>query len=351
MSKTTTLRFRLSLKRPDFSSLYNFIPGHKSSSSQSSVSSTSSIKLDTTSSPQCITTFPVRVHKDESEISQGALDARGNFKDLLPDAETRPHSAGPYGNFFAICWPESRMERVKLGTEIIETLWLYDDVIEDIPHSGAMEAHAQVRDSLVGVPEKGKSSSKRHMASLFKDFGQRVAKMDEKGAPRVIDSLKSYLDNYDSQKNPLVTIEEYTEFRRLNVGFGIMEGFMQWTLDIHLDQTEVEASRDYYLSSGRVMGLTNDLYSWTVERTESADRQWNAVPIIMRQHNMTERDATIYLRGLIVYHEQETRRLGLEVLKRTGDSPKMVKYVEAMGLMLGGNCFWSATCPRYNPDP
>ena len=48
---------------------------------------------------------------------------------------------------------------------------------------------------------------------------------------------------------------------------------MQWTLDIHLDQTEVEASRDYYLSSGRVMGLTNDLYSWTVERTESADRE------------------------------------------------------------------------------
>lgn len=96
------------------------------------------------------------------------------------------------------------------------------DVIEDIPHSGAMEAHAQVRDSLVGMPEKGKSSSKRHMASLFKDFGQRVAKMDKEGAPRVIDSLKSYLDNYDSQKNPLATIEEYTEFRRLNVGFGFV---------------------------------------------------------------------------------------------------------------------------------
>ncbi|KAI0842735.1 terpenoid synthase [Hypoxylon sp. FL0890] len=349
MSKTSTLRFRLSLKKPSFNGLPNFIPRHKASSSQSSTSSTSSIKLETSSEPQCITTFQVYVHKDDPQISEGAIDARNNFQHLLPDVDYRPHSAGPYGNFFSICWPDSKMERVKLGTEIIETLWLYDDVIEDVPHSGALEAHARVRDSLVGKPAK--VNSKSHIASLFKDFGERITRMDKEGAPRVIGSLKSYLDNYDSQKTPFDTIEEYTEFRRVNVGFGIMESFMQWTLDIHLDGTEVELSRDYYLSSGRVMGLTNDLYSWNVERTESADRQWNAVPIIMKQHNMTEGDATVFLRGLIVYHEQQTRRLGLELLKRTGDSPNMVKYVNAMGLMLGGNCFWSSTCPRYNPGP
>ncbi|KAI1098217.1 terpenoid synthase [Jackrogersella minutella] len=350
MSKTnTSLRFKLSIKKPSFNGLSYFIPGYKSLFSQSSAASKSSIKLDTSSSPQSITTFPVSVHKDEPQINQGAIDARSKFQHLLPETECRPHSAGPYGNFFAICWPDSIMERVRLATEIIETLWLYDDVIEDVPHNGALEAHARVRDSIVGAPEK--KSSKRHIASLFKDFGERVSKMDEEGSPRVISSLKSYLDNYDSQKTPFTTIEEYTEFRRLNVGFGIMEGFMQWTLDIHLDESEMELSRDYYLSSGRVMGLTNDLYSWTVERTESADRQWNAVPIVMKQYNMTEMDATIFLRGLIVYHEQQTRKLGLEVLKRTGGSPKMVKYVDAMGLMLGGNCFWSATCPRYNPDP
>ncbi|KAI0104059.1 terpenoid synthase [Hypoxylon sp. NC0597] len=347
MSKSSTLRFKLSLKRPNFNVLPNFIPRHKPSLSQSSTSSTSSTKLETSSEPQCITTFPVCVHKDDSQISQGAVDARNNFQHLLPDANYRPHSAGPYGNFFSICWPDGKMERVKLGTEIIETLWLYDDVIEDVPHSGALEVHARVRDSLVGTPAK--ANSKSQIASLFKDFGERITRMDKDGAPRVIGSLKSYLDNYDSQKTPFDTIEEYTEFRRVNVGFGIMESFMQWTLDIHLNETEVELSRDYYLSAGRVMGLTNDLYSWNVERTEPGDRQWNAVPIIMKQYKLSEEDATVFLRGLIVYHEQQTRKLALEVLKRTGDSPKMVKYVNAMGLMLGGNCFWSSTCPRYNP--
>ncbi|OTA55423.1 terpenoid synthase [Hypoxylon sp. EC38] len=354
MSKTSTLSFRFSLKKPSFNGfpnfsglLPNFIPRHKPSLSQSSTSSTTSIKLETSSEPQCITTFPVRLHKDDSEISQGAVDARNNFQHLLPDAEYRPHSAGPCGNFFSLSWPDGKTERVRLGTEIIETLWLYDDVIEDVPHSGALEVHARVRDSLVGTPAE--ASSKSQIASLFKDFGERISRMDKDGASRVIGSLRTYLDNYDSQKTPFDTIEEYTEFRRVNVGFGIMESFMQWTLDIHLNETEVELSRDYYVSAGRVMGLTNDLYSWNVERTEPGDRQWNAVPIIMRQYKLSEEDATVFLRGLIVYHEQQTRKLALEVLKRTGDSPKMVKYVNAMGLMLGGNCFWSSTCPRYNP--
>jgi hypothetical protein len=100
------------------------------------------------------------------------------------------------------------------------------------------------------------------------------------------------------------------------------------------------------------MGLTNDLYSWNVERTEavdSADRKWNAVPVIMQQYELNEEDATVFLRGLIVHHEQVTRQLGQEVIRRFGGSHTMTKYVEGVGLMLGGNCFWSATCPRYNP--
>ncbi|KAI1390398.1 terpenoid synthase [Hypoxylon trugodes] len=348
MSKTSTLRFTLSFKKPNFNNLPNFIPRHKSSLSQSSVSSTSSTKLDTSLAPQSITAFPVRVHKDEDQVSQSALDARNNFQGLLPDADYRSHSSGPYGNFFALTWPDGITERVKLGTEIIETLWLYDDVIEDVPHNGALEVHAGVRDSLAGKPDK--PSSKIQVSTLFNRFGERLIKMDRKGAPRVIDSLKSYLDNYDSRKTPFATIGEYTEYRRVNVGFGIMESFMQWTLGISLNEAEIELSRDFYLSSGRVLGLTNDYFSWNVERKEPADRQWNAVPLIMKQYNLNEKDATVFLRGLVVYHEQQVRKLGVELLKRSKNSPKMVKYVNAMGLLLGGNCFWSSNCERYNPE-
>lgn len=86
----------------------------------------SSIKVKTASHPQSITTFPVRVHKEDGQINQGALNARKNFKDVAKKTDFRSHSAGPHGNFFAMCWPNGKTERVKLATEIIESLWLYD---------------------------------------------------------------------------------------------------------------------------------------------------------------------------------------------------------------------------------
>jgi hypothetical protein len=91
-----------------------------------SKSGISSKPIRVSSSPSCVTIFPVALHSDEFEVSQGALAARNNWLSLMPSNDIRPHSAGPYGNFFALCWPYGDTERVKLATEIIETLWLYD---------------------------------------------------------------------------------------------------------------------------------------------------------------------------------------------------------------------------------
>ncbi|KAI0974822.1 terpenoid synthase [Xylaria arbuscula] len=309
----------------------------------------SSIKVKTASHPQSITSFPVRVHKEDDQINKGALNARKNFKHVAKKTDFRSHSAGPHGNFFATCWPNGKTERVKLATEIIESLWLYDDVMEDVDHAGAVKVHASVRDSLIGSE---KASKKTVIASLFKDFGARLNQMDKHGAPRVLASLKAYLDNYDSQKTPFNTIQKYTEYRILNVGYGIMDSFMQWTMGLQLNEAETDEAHNFYMSAGRVMGLTNDLYSWNVERTEAidaADRKWNAVPVIMQQYDLSEEDAAVFLRGLIVHHEQVTRELGQVLLRRFAYSSTMTTYVESVGLMLGGNCFWSATCPRYNP--
>ncbi|KAF1959362.1 terpenoid synthase, partial [Byssothecium circinans] len=221
------------------------------------------------------------------------------------------------------------------------------DLAEDIPHSKAVEVHAKLRDSLETSKAPEKPSRKMLIMRLFHDFAERLVRMDNEGADRVIESLKSYLQNYDSKKGTFTTIDEYTEFRIVNVGFWIMESFMQWTLYICLTPQEQDICHDFCLSAGRAMGLTNDLYSWNVERNGPADRQWNAVSVIKKQYDLTEEDAVVYLKGLIVQHEQKTRQLGAEVMKLCGGSRKMAKYVDAMGLMLGGNCFWSSNCPRY----
>ncbi|CAI6072571.1 unnamed protein product [Clonostachys chloroleuca] len=306
--------------------------------------------ISVSSSPSCVTTFPVARHRAEAQIEEGALAARKAWLDLMPGQDLRTHSAGPDGNFFALCWPYGKTERVKLATEIIETLWLYDDLIEDVPHTEALQTHASLRDSFGSAKDAEKPSRKTVIAGLFKQFGDRMSKLDPKGTPRVIDALKSYLANYDSQKGgELPNIAEYTEYRILNVGFWIMESFMLWTMGITLDKAEQEMCHEFALSAGRAMGLTNDLYSWNVERHDRGERQWNAVPVIMESCRLCENDAIVFVKGLVIHHEQETRRLGLELQKRSGNSHKIQKYIKATGFMLGGNCFWSSSCPRYNP--
>ena len=125
-----------------------------------------------------------------------------------------------------------------------------------------------------------------------------------------------------------------------------MEAFLQWNMNIHLTPDETELCKDLYAASATVMALTNDYFSWDMEKRESTDRVRNAVPIAVKQYGLNETGAKAIVKGLAIDAETETWRLGTD-LKKSG-SEKIVRYVEAMELMLGGNCFWSATCPRYN---
>ncbi|KAJ3578462.1 hypothetical protein NPX13_g2103 [Xylaria arbuscula] len=226
---------------------------------------------------------------------------------------------------------------LRLFLDLLHKIFIYDPS-RRITARQAL-AHPWFREA--AIPDDGTEALKIRLECA------RNSEMDSKGAPAIIDALKSYLGIYGKQGALPPTLREYTEFRILNVG--VMETFMQWTMGIWLDETQATTSRDFYLSAGRVMALTNDLYSWQVERNEYADRSWNAVPIMMKQHKMEEDDAVAALKGLIVYHEQQTRRLGLEAWENSGRSHEMTKYIEAMELMLGGNCFWNSTCPRYAP--
>ncbi|KAJ3516584.1 hypothetical protein NM208_g14825 [Fusarium decemcellulare] len=278
-------------------------------------------------SPASITTFPVALHPDESQVSQGAETARDAWLRLLPNSDPRPHSSGPFGNFFALCWPHGETSRVNLAAEIVETLWLYDDIIDDAPPSEAMQTHGQLRDSLKLDSTVAKSNLKTVVTGFFKEFGMRMSEVDAKGVPNVVNSLKDFLASHDNKKSgELPSIENFIESRVLDVGFWIMESYMLWTMGMQFSASEIEMCHEFRLSAGRVMALTNDLYSWNVERQNTVDPPWNVLPIIIDQYKLTERDAIIFTRGLIIQHEEETRRLGAEVLEYSDNSQKMQNY-------------------------
>jgi hypothetical protein len=100
------------------------------------------------------------------------------------------------------------------------------------------------------------------------------------------------------------------------------------------------------LSGGDHLALANDYFSLNMEAKDVTDRVRNAIPVLMKQFSLGEREAKVLLKGMIVENEQEMRRVALE-LERGGISEDVKKYLDGMAVMLGGNSFWSATCPRY----
>ncbi|KAF5372501.1 hypothetical protein D9758_005235 [Tetrapyrgos nigripes] len=305
--------------------------------------------IDTTLAPQYFQRFPVHIHKDEPVVKEGSSAAVKMFERLVPEKDTRSHAVGPYGDAYAICYPEGDTEKTKLAGEIIEALWMYDDIIEALPHDEAALEHATVKQMLAGNKDGKAPGRKTLMTSIFRDARDRMMVLDPKGSPWMIGVLRQYLTEYDGNDNTYNDIEEYATFRTLNVGFRIMSGFMQWTTDIYLNEEETQITKDFYMASGRVMALTNDYWSWEMEKRESIDRSAgirNAIPVLMKQFSLNEKDAKIFAKGLTVDAEEYMWKLGLD-LKKTG-SETIKKYVDAMILLMGGSGFWSATCPRYN---
>ncbi|EEB94611.1 hypothetical protein MPER_06545, partial [Moniliophthora perniciosa FA553] len=110
-----------------------------------------STPIDISLVPECFGSFLVRVLKDEPQIAAGSDAALKMFERLVPEKDSRSHAVGPYGDAYAICYPEGDTEKTKLSAEIIEALWMYDDIIEALPHEEAALEHATVKQMLASA--------------------------------------------------------------------------------------------------------------------------------------------------------------------------------------------------------
>jgi hypothetical protein len=68
----------------------------------------------------------------------------------------------------------------------------------------------------------------------------------------------------------------------------------------------------------------------------------------MRQHSLLQEQARLLLKGLIVEEEEKAKWLRLALESHDRLSSDLKRYIEALELYAGGNCYWSVMCPRYN---
>jgi hypothetical protein len=113
-----------------------------------------------------------------------------------------------------------------------------------------------------------------------------------------------------------------------------------------LSDKDYASIEQYDIAMGNVLGLTNDYFSWNVEKDQETDRMRNGVMVLMKEHNITADAAKTMLLGIIFEFESRAAKLKEERLKRPA-SKKILQYFEAIELYVGGSCYWHSTAHRY----
>ncbi|KNG81121.1 hypothetical protein ANOM_011429 [Aspergillus nomiae NRRL 13137] len=250
---------------------------------------------------------------------------------------------------FAICHCTAFPDRLVVLSSIIELAWINDDVTEELEHKEACIKHDILIDAM--DPEKlmnAPAGTFNSREALFGLHVQRASAMDPDAAATLVEVLSDYLRTFDSSDEDFVSMEKYNPYRVANSGYWISSYFIRWGMGLVLTDAEYELVRDFDFSMGVILGLTNDYYSWNVEKNQKTDRVRNAVKVLMNEYNVSDAVAKPLLRGLIVDEEEKACRLKQKLLKTPDTlSPALLQYIEAIELYVGGSGYWHATAPRY----
>lgn len=122
--------------------------------------------------------------------------------------------------------------------------------------------------------------------------------------------------------------------------------FIRWGMDMTLSEEDYASIEQFDIAMGNVLGLTNDYFSWNIEKDQETDRMRNGVVVLMKEHQTTADAAKMMLLGIIVEQESLAAKLKEERLKKPA-STEILQYFEAIELYVGGSCYWHSTAPRY----
>ncbi|KAF3480687.1 uncharacterized protein GIQ15_06034 [Arthroderma uncinatum] len=95
---------------------------------------------------------------------------------------------------------------------------------------------------------------------------RKAIDMDPAQAPLMIKTLKNYLKTFDNCGDDFEKMDKYMPYRIPNCGYWISSFFIRWGMDITLSKSGYEPIRQYDIAMGNVLGLTNDYFSWNVEK-------------------------------------------------------------------------------------
>ncbi|KIK57041.1 hypothetical protein GYMLUDRAFT_247308 [Collybiopsis luxurians FD-317 M1] len=312
--------------------------------------------IDTTSVPTYFSSFPVK--NSQLEALQTIEDAlRVTIQSCtVPGTRERKKAeyrhTNPAGHLFGLCFSTAEKDRLKYVVQFIEFLCIVDDVMEDLPFGEACIEHAILRQALYkkydGDQYAGLAAG--GMKTFLREMRIDLLGQDDPNNKALLKTLDISLHNRDSVDIEFKSLERYIPYRKTNFDYDFVCQLIRWssTIPLQLAEQEEKIARKYENSIGIIVGLSNDYFSWEMERKQPTDRIRNAVAVLMKEYNLPDKQARSMLKGIIVDEEEKARRLRTDIDANETLSNDLKNYVVALELFAAGYSFWCATSPRYH---
>ncbi|KAH9895501.1 isoprenoid synthase domain-containing protein [Xylariomycetidae sp. FL2044] len=328
------------------------------------------VPLDTAHVPAHFSRYPAAVNVRSTDVE----DALRNIRVQATEQRTRERRraeirhSNPFGDPFAICHCSADPDRLVMLASIVEVMWIHDgelpfpyarlkltvgtslisqiDVTEELPHEQANAAHVVLAGALRLDIDPARYKAENIRQKALANLMRTAIDADPQQAELMVRTLRDYLATFNSRDDDFDTMKEYMPYRIANCGYWISSFFIRWGMGLSLSTADYESIREYDVAMGNVLGLTNDYFSWDVEKDQPTDRIRNGVHVLTKEHGVSAESAQRMLLGIIVEEEGRAARLKKQRL-RTPVSPEITQYLEAIELYVGGSCYWHATVPRY----
>ncbi|KAJ3743731.1 isoprenoid synthase domain-containing protein [Lentinula detonsa] len=256
----------------------------------------------------------------------------------------------PAGNLFGLSFALSEVDRLAYVVKFIEFLCIVDDVMEDLPFGEACIEHAILRQALYDCYDNDQYGGRAVglMKSFLRELRIELTGFDDPSTPLLLKTLDTSLRDRDSDDSEFMTLAEYIPYRKTNFDYDFVCQLLRWGMNIPPAVQDDPLARAYDKSIGVIVGLTNDYFSWAMERQETTDRIRNAVAVLMKEHSISETQAQIMLKEVIVNEEKKAKKLRDNIMNQSKADEELKRYVTGMELFAAGYSFWCATCPRYH---
>ncbi|THU92829.1 terpenoid synthase [Dendrothele bispora CBS 962.96] len=263
----------------------------------------------------------------------------------------------PCGNLYGMVFSMSEQDRLAVAVKFIEFLCILDDVMEELPYEQAIREHEVLCQVLnptshdfTSVSDSKESESLDGMKKFLADIRETVLSLGIEQGHILLADLERTLRQRECAPATFATLEDYAPYRIVNLDWYFVCLLLRWSMDIDLVESEckLESLNDFEYATGVIAGFGNDYYSWNREKKQysESDRVMNAVPVLMRQHSISEPQAKATLQKAIIeqVNHLEDLKKGME---DGGASEGLKHYASGLEYLAAGYMYWCSTCPRY----